>query len=70
MDWRRAFLSATGVVAAAYLALAVVPDYLVTTLSGRVAPVVRDLLVGVWTLAALAGVTWVLVRVQRREPRS
>jgi ABC-type thiamin/hydroxymethylpyrimidine transport system permease subunit len=69
MSWNRAVAVTVVVVVVAYLALAVVPDYLVTSLSGRVDPVVRDLLVGIWTLAAVVGVTWLLSRAQRREVR-
>jgi ABC-type thiamin/hydroxymethylpyrimidine transport system permease subunit len=69
MSWNRAVAVTVGVVVVAYLALAVVPDYLVTSLSGRVDPVVRDLLVGIWTLVAVVGMTWLLSRAQRREVR-
>jgi hypothetical protein len=67
MTWTRAVAVAVGVVAGAYVALALVPHYLVTSMSGQVGPVVRDLVVGVWEVGALVAVTWGLVRAQRAE---
>lgn len=67
MAWSRAVMWSLGVVAVAYLALAVVPDYLVSWLSGRVGPVLRDLAVGGWALLSVVGATWLLVRAQGRE---
>lgn len=69
MTWSRAAAVSLGVVVGAYLTLAFVPELLLTTLTGRMGPVVRDLLVGVWTAAAVVVMTWLLVRVQRRRGR-
>lgn len=67
MSWSRAVAVVVGVVVGAYVGLALVPHYLVTSMSGRVGPVVRDLVVGVWEVVALVAVTWALVRAQRGE---
>lgn len=63
----RAAALTVGVVLVAYAGLGLVPQYLVTTLSGRVASVVRDLIVVAWELVALAVAMWVLVRAQHSE---
>jgi len=70
MTWSRAAAVSLGVVVGAYLTLVLVPELLLTTLTGRMGPVARDLLVGVWTAAAVVAMTWLLVRVQRRRSRS
>lgn len=70
MSWSRAVVVTVGLVVGAYLGLAVVPHYLVTNLSGRVGPVVRDLVVGGWEVGAVVAATWVLVRAQRGERAS
>jgi hypothetical protein len=67
MSWSRAVVVVVVLVVGAYVALALAPHYLVTSMSGRVRPVVRDLVVGVWEVGALAAVTWGLVRAQRGE---
>jgi|AntRauTorckE6833_2_1112554.scaffolds.fasta_scaffold11952_4 type VI protein secretion system component VasK len=70
MAWSRAVVVSLAVLVAAYVTLAFVPDLLLTRLSGRVAPLARDLLVGVWTVAAVAAMTWLLVQAQgKREER-
>lgn len=69
MSWVRAAALSLGVVVIAYVILVLVPDYLVSTLSGRVAPALRDLVVGLWEALAVVAATWVLVVAQRREER-
>ena len=70
MTWGRATAVSLGVVLSAYVTLAFVPELLLTTLTRRMAPVARDLLVGVWTAAAVVAMTWLLVRVQRPGGRA
>lgn len=69
MSWVRAAALSVGVIVIAYVILVLVPDYLVSTLSGRVAPALRDLVVALWEALAVVAATWVLVLAQRREER-
>jgi hypothetical protein len=50
---------------ASYLAFVLIPNNLFTSLSTRVVPFTRDLLVTLWWIVAFVFCCWLFVRLQR-----
>lgn len=67
--WSRASVKAGIVLAGAVIALAIVPDRLVASLTLQVPPRLRDLIVLVWVAVSFVALCWALVAVQRGRGR-
>ncbi len=66
--WGTAIARAVVMLLVAFLAFAIVPNWLLDRLATRVTPTGRDLILVGWWVVALVGCTWLFVWLQGREP--